>query len=331
MPLSSVVGHSRLIDLLRTAVARDRVPQSLLFAGPDGVGKRTLAMALAQALNCPKPNAGDGCGVCPTCKRIGAGQHTDVTVIDKGDEASIKIKHVRERVLDVVGYRPFEARRRVFIIDQADDMTWEAQDALLKTLEEPPPSAILILVTAYPDTLLATIQSRCRRLRFGVLSDADVARVLEQRCRVEAPRARLMASSAGGSVARALEEEEGDVAEDRDAALEMLQALRESRIGPRLKAAAALAVHDAKKRRGREALSSRLTFLASLCRDVMAVQAGASAVLSNPDLGDALGECARAFDAERLVRAFATTVRAQQALERNASPKIVADWVGTSI
>jgi DNA polymerase-3 subunit delta' len=340
MAFSSIVGHSHLIELLRTAVARDRVPQSLLFAGPDGVGKRTVAIALAQALNCPAarvdPSAkrrapsADACGTCPTCRRIAAGQHTDVAIIERGDEASIKIKHIRDRVLDVVGYRPFEARRRVFIIDQADDMGWEAQDALLKTLEEPPPSAVLILVTAFPDTLLATIQSRCRRLRFGVLSDADVARVLESVCKIEAPRARLMAASGGGSVARALEEEAGDVADDREAALELLQASGNPRIGARLKASAALAQHKS-KRRDREALSARLALLASLCRDVAAVRCGAAAVVSNGDIADALADLGRVFDLDRLSRAFTTIIRAQQALDRNASPKIVADWVGTTI
>jgi DNA polymerase-3 subunit delta' len=338
VPLSSIAGHHHLIELLRTAAARDRVPQSLLFAGPEGVGKLAVAVALAQAINCPKrgPNPEgrgplpDACGKCPTCVRIAAGQHTDVALIDKGGEASIKIKHVRERVLDVVGYRPFEARRRVFIIDDADEMTWEAQDALLKTLEEPPSSAILILVTAFPDTLLQTIQSRCRRVRFGLLADADVARVLETCCRIEPARARLMASTAGGSVARALAEEAGDIAADRDAAFDLLEASGDTRVGPRLKAAAALVQHKS-KRRDRDALSSRLALMATLCRDLTALHAGAAGVVSNADLADALTGLSRTFDPDRLSRAFATIVRAQQALERNASPKIVADWVGTTI
>ena len=97
-----------------------RVPQSLLFAGPDGVGKRTVALALAQAVNCPNRTDGDACGTCSTCDRIARGLHSDVTLIDTGDEASIKIRTLRERVLDALGYRPFEAERRVYIVDQAD-------------------------------------------------------------------------------------------------------------------------------------------------------------------------------------------------------------------
>ena len=180
--LSSIVGHQQLIDLLRVAVTRDRVPQSLLFAGPGGRrqargrGGARAGGELPEPIGrggprFERPDSADACGVCPTCQRIARGQHSDVVVIDQGDEASIKIKHLRERLLEVVGYRPFEARRRVFIIDPADEMTPEAQDALLKTLEEPPSSATLILVTAYPDTLRPTIQSRCRRLRFGSLAE----------------------------------------------------------------------------------------------------------------------------------------------------------------
>ena len=272
----------------------------------------------------------DACGVCATCRRIARGQHSDVVILDRGDDASIRIKHLRERLLEIVGYRPFEARRRVFIIDPADELTLEAQDALLKTLEEPPSSAILILVAAHPDTLRPTIQSRCRRLRFGALTEAEVARILAERCSIDPTRARLMAVASAGSVSRALEEEAGDVAEDREAALDLLKASARRDVLPRMKAAGALSQHGS-KRRDREALSARLAMMASLCRDLTALHAGATAALANGDLAEALHDLGRAFDTDRLSRAFSTIDRAQQALDRNASPKIVADWVGLGI
>ena len=148
MPLASIIGHAPAIDLLRQAVRRRRVPQSLLLAGPEGTGKRAIAVALAQAVNCRQPADGDACGACSNCVRIARNQFSDVTIIEKGDEASIKIRTLRERVLEPVGYRPFEGARRVYIIDPADAMTREAQDALLKTLEEPPPAEMLILNSA---------------------------------------------------------------------------------------------------------------------------------------------------------------------------------------
>jgi DNA polymerase-3 subunit delta' len=330
MAWSSVVGHRQVIDLLRQAVSRGRVPQSLLLAGPDGVGKRTTAVALAQAVNCPRRDEGDACGQCPTCLRIANGTHSDVVMLDRGEDASIGIRTLRDRLLDVVGYRPFEAARRVFIIDGADDLTKEAQDALLKTLEEPPSASILILVTAFPDALLPTIQSRCRRLRFGPLSEADVARVLVRHAGVEAGRAAVLAAMSGGSVARALAEADDALGADRQTALGILEAARQRSIGPRLRAAAALVQHGS-KRRDREALDARLAALATLTRDLGAVLAGTSAALANLDLEPELRALAASFDPARLDDAFGSVADARRALDRHASPKIVADWLAVRL
>jgi DNA polymerase-3 subunit delta' len=330
VPFSTIIGHAPAVDLLRQAVSRGRVPQSLLLAGPEGVGKRAVALALAQAVNCPQSANGDACGRCPTCVRIARGQHSDVTFIEKGDEASIRIKQVRERILDVVGYRPFEARRRVYIIDPADEMTVETQDALLKTLEEPPSAAMLILVTAWPDTLLATILSRCRRLRFGLLSESDVARVLLERMRIEPAAARALAAASGGSVARALAGQKGHFEGDREAALAVLAAARGNAIGPRLKASAALAQHGS-KRRDREALGTRLAIVATLLRDLGVLASASGIALANADIAEQIRPLAAAYPLARVTEAFAIVTRAEEVLQRNASPKIVADWMATGL
>jgi DNA polymerase-3 subunit delta' len=330
MPLGAIIGHAPVVRLLREAVRRRRVPQSLLFAGPEGVGKRAVATALAQAVNCPRCADGDGCGLCTVCARIGRGQFSDLIVLDKGTEPSIKIRMLRERILDQVGYRPFEGARRMYIIDPADELTSEAQDALLKTLEEPPPAAILILVSAYPDTLLPTIQSRCRRLRFGPLSEADVVRVLVERHKVSPAAAPALAAASGGSVGRALAELGGDLEDDRGAALEWLAALTEGGIADRLKASSALAQVSA-KRRAREALSTRLAIVQSLLRDLGVLAVGGAAPLANVDLDGALRRLSRSFDVERVSGAFHAVARADAALTRNASPKIVADWLAVNV
>ncbi|MFI5177996.1 MAG: DNA polymerase III subunit delta' [Vicinamibacterales bacterium] len=331
MPLAAVVGHRPIIELLRQAVRRGRVPQALLLAGPEGVGKRTVALALAQAVNCPNATDGDACGTCATCQRIARGQHSDVRFIDQGDEASIKIRTLRERVLDVLGYRPFEAKRRVYIIDPADAMTVEAQDALLKTLEEPPSAALLMLITAYPDTLRLTIQSRCRRLRFGPLAEADVATVLVDRCGVERALARTLAAASGGSVAQALQEKAGELAEDRRSAFELLlSAARGPHLTSRLKAAAMLVAHES-DRRDREALGMRFAMAASLLRDLGVLAAGGSAALANTDLESDLRRLAASYDLRRVAAGYAALGQAQHALDRNASPKIVADWVAVTL
>jgi DNA polymerase-3 subunit delta' len=329
MPFKDVIGHAGVVALLRQAVRRGRVPQSLLIAGPEGVGKRALALALAQAVNCPRLNDGDGCGSCSVCTRIARNQFSDVVLIDKGDEASIKIRTIRERLLDVVGYRPFEGARRVYIIDPADAMTREAQDALLKTLEEPPAAAVIILISAYPDTLLPTIQSRCRRIRCGLLTEGDVARVLVERGGIDRATAPVLAAASGGSVARAMAERSGTFEADRDAALEFLAAQRGG-VAQRLKAAAALAAHGT-KRRDREALVTRLVITQTLLRDLAALNIASQVPLANADLTGQLEALAPTFGLERVTDAYAAVGRAEAALDRNASPKIVADWLAVSM
>jgi DNA polymerase-3 subunit delta' len=327
MRLADIIGHAPVVALLRQAVGRERVPQSLLFAGPDGVGKRTTAVALAQALNCPARRAAqtdDACGTCPTCQRIGRGQHSDVVSIDRGEDSIIKLKLLRERVLDAVGYRPFEAARRVFII-AADDLREDSQDALLKTLEEPPPSAVLILVSAYPGTLLETVQSRCRRLRFGPLNERDVARVLVEHAGVERAAANALAAASGGSVSRALAEKTGDLGDDREAALGVLAAATRS-VGDQLKASAALAKHGS-DRRDREALGARLDVLRSLVRDLGVLATRGSSALDNADLESDLRKLSAGYGLARVAGAYTALAQAESALDRNASPKIVADWV----
>src|SRR4051812_47581772 len=158
------------------------MPPAVLMAGPAGIGKRRAAVAVAQAINCLQPRSSaeferDACGECASCRRILRGVHPDVIIIEPGDSGSIKIEPLRD-VVQQSQYRPFEGRRRVVIIDEADAATSDAQSALLKTLEEPPSASIFILVSSMPDALLPTVLSRCPRLRFGPLAPADVARIL---------------------------------------------------------------------------------------------------------------------------------------------------------
>ena len=326
MPFSGLAGHRLVRDLLRAAVVHRRVPQSLLFSGPEGVGKRTTAIALAQAINCPNTKEGDGCGRCGVCLRIERGQHADVVLLDQGGEATIKIQALRDRVLDVAGYRPFEATRRLFIIDPADALTPQAQDALLKTLEEPPSTTILILITAYPDTLLPTVQSRCRRVRFGPLADADVARVLAERSGLSTADARALAATSGGSVGVALATRTGHAEADREAAMDLLGLVARDAPAAKLRAADRLAKHGS-KRRDRDALIARLAITTSLLRDLAAANAGAPDVDLDPDVARLRSH----FDLARATTAFLALAEAQTWLEHYAGPKIVADWVALSI
>jgi DNA polymerase-3 subunit delta' len=229
--LAQLRGQDRAVGLLRRALERRQLAHAYVFAGPPGVGKRTTALALAAATSCSSA-PGVGCGSCPECHLIELGAHPDLLIEDlttvpqgrtsgraPGEPAPrttrISIEQVH-RVRQRLALQPVRASRKVGIIDQAELLSLEAQDALLKTLEEPPGTATLILVTVNADALLPTILSRCQRLVFAPLGDGVVAAILEAEG-VDGEIARRAAGDAGGSLdlARTLATEEGQAARAR--------------------------------------------------------------------------------------------------------------------
>jgi DNA polymerase III delta' subunit len=303
MPFREITGHGRQTGLLARSVSRNTLPPSLIFAGPSKVGKRATAVALAQALNCIEPRipgpgspgSHDACGRCSPCRRIARGMHPDVLSVEPGDNGSIKIDQVRD-VIGRAAYRPFEGRVRVVIVDEADAMVPAAQNALLKTLEEPPASSIFILVTSRPDLLLPTVLSRCVKLWFAAGMDVDAAEGEEARGIAE----RVLVHAAATD----------DPAGRMDGAKELLTKIGGGGAGDR------------------ERVASYLRAMASLLRDVevLATHADIGAPV-RPDTRAAAERLVRAYQGERGVRAFTAIDQALMALDRNAGVKIVADWV----
>jgi DNA polymerase III subunit delta' len=337
LSFSAIVGQRRLTTLLSQAISRDTLPPTLLFAGPSGVGKFLTATATAAAINCltPVETAGcphDACGTCRSCERIGRGAHVDVLTIEPDDRASIKIDVIRD-VLAQVGFRPFEGRRRVVIIRDAETLEIAAQNALLKSLEEPPPATMFILTTTLPSVLLPTVRSRCMRLSFGRLSERDVADVLVRDHGVAERDARAAAALADGRVGEALALGSTDVAVLREAALLLLrQAASTTSVATRLQAAAVLSMGPSRKERTREDVALLLRMLASMLRDLELLNHGAEvSSLANPIVADELASLTRGYAGDRARDAFATVDRALMALERNAGTKVVSEWVATQL
>jgi DNA polymerase III subunit delta' len=332
MPFGDLTGHRPLLQLLARAIAHNTLPQSLLFSGPEGVGKRTTALALAQALNCEHPSTFsegvDACGRCRTCTRIARGVHADVLFVEPGDSGSIKIEQVRDAI-DRSNYRPFEGRRRVVAIDHAEALVANAQDAILKTLEEPPPASVFVLITDRADILLPTILSRCQRLRFGPLAPAEVADVLQRDHGMSEAEARAAAAASAGSIGRAIEGSGEEAIEARAAAAKLLQGAATAK-GPQQRLAGARMLTGAGG--DRDDLSRRLLAMSSLVRDLGLLNAHADdRTLANADLKPQLEALLRAYDVERTLKAFSVVDRALFALDRNASPKIVADWLAMNL
>jgi DNA polymerase-3 subunit delta' len=203
MGFGEIIGHSRQLEPLRAALASRRLHHAYLFVGPSGIGKRTVAMALAQAIHCAKAT-GDGCGRCAECTRVKAGNHPDVRVVHPLEgKKEISIQQVRE-VERELRYRSFGGQRKIAIVDAAGAMNAPAQNALLKTLEEPPENSLIILIALNAGELLPTLRSRCLRLSFAPLSRAQVATFLRERRNVESGEAELLGAMSMGSIGAAL-------------------------------------------------------------------------------------------------------------------------------
>ena len=172
MGFANLVGHDRTVKLIRAMLDSDRLPHALLITGPAGVGKHTLALGLAQAANCLADLPDRPCGRCKACAKIERRTHPDVSAIEpEGRLRVIKIESIRE-LRKQIAFRPYEWRTKVFIVREADRMQVQsdsAANALLKTLEEPPPSSLLILTAPKESDLLTTIVSRCLRLKLAPL------------------------------------------------------------------------------------------------------------------------------------------------------------------
>jgi DNA polymerase-3 subunit delta' len=264
MGFAEIIGHERVKTILSAALRHGRLPPALLLSGPDGVGKKALALATARALVCER-GGGDACGQCAACGRALRGLHPDLMLVEP-DGATIKIDRVREVAREISG-RPFEARARAFVIDEAHLLTEQAANALLKCLEEPCPTSHVLLVSAAPQALLPTIRSRCQTLRVGSLPPALLADHLVTHRGLSADEARLRAVLSGGSLGAALAFEPEAYRGLRDGLLVLLEALPGQGPLERMEAAEKLAdVED---------LPLALTALRALLRDLAALACGA--------------------------------------------------------
>ncbi len=202
MSFKEIVGHRRPIRLLQQALLKDRLPHAYLFLGPEGIGKRLTALTLAKTLNCEQ-GKGDCCEKCLPCRKIEDSNHPDVGVISP-DGQFIKIDQIRQ-LQRSLSYRPYEGRKRVCILDNADRMKAEGANALLKTLEEPPPDTLLILLAPETDALLPTIVSRCQQVSFTPLPLNEMTKELTMRLSLDQAEAKTLAELSQGSPGRALE------------------------------------------------------------------------------------------------------------------------------
>ncbi|MDD5645120.1 MAG: DNA polymerase III subunit delta', partial [bacterium] len=221
----AVAGHKRQCVILSDAVARGRVAGAYLFAGPDGLGKKFIAIRLAKILNCLSCRDSAPCEKCESCRKINSGNHPDVLVVHpKGKERIINVALIGD-VLKKVSRKSYEGRYKVIIFDDAHRMRKDSSNKLLKTLEEPPPGTVVILVTSRPDRLLPTIVSRCQTINFYLLSDKEIENFLVGMKKIPFEEAKAIASFAGGRISESLKLLSGDSARRRNIYLNNLRSV----------------------------------------------------------------------------------------------------------
>ncbi len=312
-----VIGHEWAVSQLSKSMAHGRLRHAYLITGPASVGKTTLALTLAQALNCE--GAHPPCGECRPCRLIARGVHPDVPTIEAEKVgARLKIEQIRA-LQNALALRPVEARYRVPMILRFHEATPAAQDALLKTLEEPPSYVVLLLTAEDTDRLLDTITSRCQLLNLRPLAREATAKALRAHFGVPDTQADLLARLSGGRLGWALQAiGNPDILAVRAEALDMLEdLLRADRIA-RFRTAQTLAKH-------KSSLQAMLPLWQSYWRDVILLASGSRVPPVNVDRRDALHEIAARVGADAAGRALAAVCRTAEHLKRNVNTRLVTE------
>jgi DNA polymerase-3 subunit delta' len=257
---ASIEGHDRPLTILKRTLANNALAHAYLFSGEKGIGKRMTALALAAAVNCRNAGLEGGCGVCPSCRKISSQGHPDVfLLVPDGDE--IKIDQIRQ-VQDHLALRPFEGAKKTLIVDDADRLNTASSNAFLKTLEEPPGDVLIILVTALPLSLLATIRSRCQEIRFYPLPRHLLAQALMEKRGLTEEGAWFLAALAQGSMGRGLDMDVAQEKADRKETMDLLIELSSSGPGDALMRAESFS-------RDRERFERLLAIGVECLRDIM--------------------------------------------------------------
>ena len=320
-PFSEIIGQERAIEFLKRVMARGKIPHAYLFAGISGIGKTTSALALTQAMNCQERMNEEGCGRCQSCRQVRSGNFPDLVFVEP-DGQNIKIEQIRD-LNRALSFKPISGRYRVSIIRQAEMMTDEAANSLLKTLEEPPKFNILVLNVTEPRALFPTIVSRCQKVLFRPIPVRAIADWLMANQDLEEEKASVLARISEGSLGRAIRMCDGSFFKQREEYLSDLIQL------PGLSSEQALEralVYTRKeKRRGPDArgkgglgLFDLLNIWKSWYRDLLFMKLKCPTdFLINVDFSQKLQNISRHFNIEGLMESFFIIDRSQRDLREN--------------
>jgi DNA polymerase-3 subunit delta' len=318
MGLENFIGNRKSVDRLLRKLREGRFPHALIFSGPEGLGKHTLALMIAKALNCSEAQPGHFCDECSNCRKITSGSHSDVMTISVEDEATqIKIAQIR-RLLDLIELQPLEGRNKVFIIDPADSLNAEAANALLKGLEEPPSNTYFILITINVHELLLTVRSRCQVYNFTPLTLNEI--------RQSGVTDELAVRWSMGSIGRARRLNMAELKPERGIVFDFLETVLtadEDQFHELLGLSAEIG-------RAKQEFEPRLALFAMLIADMIYIKEELPNKVVNIDLQERLARLARTVTVDQLIRISEFLGTMESRLKSNANRQIMADMLALS-
>ncbi len=315
MPFSDIYGHDRNIELFKRAIRTGKTAHAYLFEGPSGCGKKKSAVALIQALFCQSADD-DACGSCPSCRKIEAGNHADIHLIEPlPEKRDINIAQLRELQRELA-LRPYEAPRKACIIEPADRMNVNSANSFLKTLEEPPGNAIIIMITENADMLLPTIRSRCQTVRFAPLSPEHLQLLLEKNG-IEASQAAIMAQLSEGSMQKALELDNESLSQRRSLFIKYLTSFSLQQIATVFDASEELSGN-------RDETVMTLDMILSLARDLIHLASGSNDII-NIAIRPTLENLSERLDLKRSLQLAEEILETRRSVQRNANIKLALD------
>jgi len=318
MSFSDIYGHEKKIKILQKTLAQKRTGHAYLFSGISAIGKRTLAREFIKAINCEKSDLlDDSCNECASCRKIQRACHPDIFFVE-ADGQYIRIDSIRQ-IQERTKCKPLEAKRRAFIIDDADKMNEQSANALLKMLEEPSSSNILILVTARPYSLPQTIISRCQHMRFNPLSSETVAKFLISEMEMDNQKALLLAALSGGSIGNALDLNKDDIIAYRTELLNLLSTTNRNDPFSLINLASFL---GQKKKEIRQGLNILNTFF----RDVLVFkEVRKNEMLINQDNSSFISACAARLSGEQILKNMEQIEKAEAIIEQNVNKSLTLE------
>ena len=315
MPFKDIKGQDKPINFLQESIKQQQLAGAYLFLGPDGVGKAMAAKILAKAVNCLEAES-DACEKCSSCIKIEKNQHPDIHLINAGnpeddeETGAIKIEDIRQLHREI-NLRPFEAKKKVFIIDNAHQLTAEGANALLKILEEPPKNSLIILISSKFSRLFKTIISRCRIVKFSTLPRKELEATLKNEYHLLYDQAHFLAYLAEGRLGAALSLKDTDILREKNMLIDDFVAADSSHLDH-------LAAKD------RESLRRYLNLLAVWLRDIYLVKSGLPhAEIINLDRKEQLLKLMSHYTYSELDEALKFVSQALLYLEQNVNAKLI--------